>query len=367
MLTIGDYTVKSGDNNTLLFTDNYGVTYRVDINNYDINQHTYIFENARQATFCYAPEVPEYIYSMNITNGNSIGVSFPETFAQVSKNTPSGLYHTTDECRNIVSNSTNNFMKNLPTLISQAKGENATTISNNDTPNCTVIFRGWSGGTQPAVELAAATGSKVAVMIDPNRSGADSMTGLEQPSVSDYQTLKNNGSVIVSIKGNAPEHKLITHTEQGAIDNGVPVVNVKLSNIENHGALEEFASKTRVDAYLGGAISYDQFVANCKANGYNPDNITFTRITGSQDGKSIEEVIKPEEYANIVKNDSSLQIETNYVDPNNYANNTYKLDTSLSDSKIASSISTVMDAMNGISNAVKNSSVQKVTDRKSVV
>ena len=361
-MTIGDYTVKQGDNNTLLFTDNYGVTYRVDINNYDVNQHTYIFENARQATFAYAPEMPEYVYSQNITNGNSIGVSFPETFAQVSTNTPSGKYHTTDECRSIVSTSTNNFMKNLPTLISQAKGENATTISNIGTSDYTVISRGWSGGTQPAVELAAATGSKVAVMIDPNRSGADSMTGLEQPSVSDYQTLKNNGAVIVSIKGNAPEHKLITHTEQGAIDNGVPVINVKVNNIENHGALEQFASSTRVDAYLAGAISYDQFVANCKANGYDPNNITFTKITGSQDGKSIEEVIKPEDYSNIVKNNPSIQIGTNYYDPNNYTSNTYKLDTSLGDSTIASSISTVMDAMNGISGAIKNSSVQKVTN-----
>ncbi len=297
-MSINDYKITEGDNNTIIFTDNYGISYRVDINNYNLGEHTYIYENTRQTTNAYTTN-PGYVYSQNITQGNSIGVTFPDSLIQSSSNSSTGRYHTTEQFRTVAATSTEEFMNNLPGLIGRVTGNTntVTTISNNNVPNYTVVSRGWSGGTQPAVELAAANGSSVAVMIDPNRSGSDAQ-GLEQPSAELYQALRDNGTVIVSIKGSSSESNIATYTERGAIDNGIPVIVVRNNSLENHTALENFASQTRVDAFLAGEISYEQFASNCRAHGYNPDSVSLLRVTGyGTDGVSVTEELSFNDYA----------------------------------------------------------------------
>ena len=297
-MNINDYKITEGDNNTIIFTDNYGISYRVDINNYNVGEHTYIYENTRQTTNAYTTN-PGYVYSQNITQGNSIGVTFPDSLVQSSSSPSTGRYHTTEQFRTIAATSTEEFMNNLPGLIGRVNGttNTVTTISSNTEPNYTVVSRGWSGGTQPAVELAAANGSSVAVMIDPNRSGSDAQ-GLEQPSTELYQALRDNGTVIVSIKGSSSESDIATYTERGAIDNGIPVIVVRNNSLENHTALENFASQTRVDAFLSGEISYEQFVANCRSRGYDPNSVSLLRVTGyNTNGVSITEELSFNDYA----------------------------------------------------------------------
>ncbi len=312
-MTINDYEITKGDNNTILFTDKYGIQYRVDVNNYNVNEHTYIYENTRQTTNAYTTN-PGYVYSQNITQDNSIGVTFPESLVQSSSNTPTGKYHTTEQFRSVAADSTEQFMNNLPELIGKVNGNTntVTTITNNTAPNYTVVSRGWSGGTQPAVELAAANGSSVAVMIDPNRSGSDQQTGLEQPSAELYQALKKNGTVIASIKGSSSVSDIATYTERGAIDNGIPVIVVKNNSLENHTALENFASQTRVDAFLAGEISYDQYVANCKAKGYDPNSVSLLKVTGYKaNGEAITEKLNFNEYSagTVAKPTKSFSVE----------------------------------------------------------
>ncbi len=342
-MNIDGYTISKGDNDTLLIQDGNGIVYRVDINNYNANEHTYIYENTRQTTNDYTT-VAGYVYSQNITKGNSIGVTFPTTLIQ--SDSSSGRTHTTENFRTTVADSTKQFMNDLPGLIGKINGNtntNATTISSSSEPSYTIISRGWSGGTQPAVELAAANGSSVAVMIDPNRSGLD-VTGLERPSSELYQALKNNGTVIVSVKGYSVESEYATDTEKGAVDNGIPVVVVKNNKIENHTALENFASDTRLDAYLSGEISYDEFASNCRANGYDPNDLTMTRVIGyDSNGKAITEKINFNDYSNVPNTKITKTVEELYAENTNLSDfaNVY----SGSGDTLASNLSYVNNSM----------------------
>ena len=115
-MNINDYKITEGDNNTIIFTDNYGISYRVDINNYNVGEHTYIYENTRQTTNAYTTN-PGYVYSQNITQGNSIGVTFPDSLVQSSSSSSTGRYHTTEQFRTIAATSTEEFMNNLPGLM----------------------------------------------------------------------------------------------------------------------------------------------------------------------------------------------------------------------------------------------------------
>ena len=348
-MNINDYKITEGDNNTIIFTDNYGISYRVDINNYNVGEHTYIYENTRQTTNAYTTN-PGYVYSQNITQGNSIGVTFPDSLVQSSSSSSTGRYHTTEQFRTIAATSTEEFMNNLPGLIGRVNGNTTTvtTISNNNVPNYTVVSRGWSGGTQPAVELAAANGSSVAVMIDPNRSGSDAQ-GLEQPSTELYQTLRDNGTVIVSIKGSSSVSDIATYTERGAIDNGIPVIVVRNNSIENHTALENFASQTRVDAFLAGEISYEQFVSNCRAHGYNPDSVSLLRVTGyDANGGSITERLSFNDYSSGVEPVSTASFSVEDLKKNNVELSDFAAQYQISGDTLASNLSYVNNAMSDI-------------------
>ena len=364
-MTVDDYKITKDDNNTILITDNYGISYRVDINNYNLGEHTYLYENTRQTADDYST-YGGYVYSKGITQGNSIGVTFPNTLVQ-SAVTQSTLdptkkkYHTTEQFREIASDSTEQFMKNLPGLIGKVTGNTntTTTISSTTAPNYTVVTRGWSGGTQPAVELAAANGSSVAVMIDPNKAGEIEKNnfGLEPPPQEIYQALKENGTVIVSIKGKERTANIATYTEMKAIDNGVPVYVVKNNVESNHTKLEDFARKTRVDAFLSGEISYEQYVANCRANGYNPNNISLLKVTGyDTNGVSITEPISFNDYETGAKvtptSDVIAELKDTYGDLANFAAQYQG-----SGDTLGSNLAFVSDAMNAI-----NSQITEHTD-----